>query len=357
MLRRLSLIISLIAALGIGVAIAAEAQKDKAKAKDNTESKEQQKEKDKALFQTSPGLFALEESWGGGGYLGVYLEEVTPERTKGLGLTEERGAIVMKVVADSPAEKAGLKENDVIVSFNGRRVDSVRELQRLLGETPANRSIQIEVIRGGSRQTLTTSLAKRSPQSFRMFGPEFDEKFMKQNEESMKRAEEALKRAQERTEEAQKRAHERSEEALKQSQERFKALPPDFGNFAFVNPGEFALFGGTRLGISAESLTDQLAEFFGVKDGKGVLVASVEDNSSAARAGIKAGDVIIAVDHQRIDSVGGLLRALSSKQEGTVAIKLVRNHSEQTVNVTLEKREPLMPRRRALAFTRQSAAA
>ena len=342
MLRRISLATLLIAALGAGVAIAnTAAQKDKAKSKDQTESKEQ-KEKDKTLFDSSPGLFPLELGAGEGGYLGVYLEEVTPERTKELGLKEERGAMVMKVVADSPAEKSGLKENDVIVSFNGRRVDSVRELQRLLNETPADRSVQIEVIRAGSRQAVATTLAKRSQQSLRMLGPGFDEKFTKQNEESMKRAEESFKR---------------SEEALKQSQGKWDALPRDFGDFAFVNPGEFAFFGGTRLGISAESLTDQLAEFFGVKDSKGVLVAAVEENGAAAKAGIKAGDVIIAIDNEKVDGVRAYLKALSGKTEGAVAVKIVRNRAEQTINVTLEKRTPTTPRRRAVVYTKRSSVA
>jgi C-terminal processing protease CtpA/Prc len=342
MLRRLYSIITLIVVLGAGAAFAGNAvQKDKAKTKDQTE-KEKEKEKDKAVADASPGLFAFDLT-GDGGYLGVYLEEVTPERTKELGLKEERGAIVMKVVADSPAEKSGLKENDVIVSFNGRRVDSVRELQRLLNETPADRSVQVEVIRGGSRQTLSTTLAKRSPHAFSgVLGSDFDEKFRKRNEEAMKRAEESLKR---------------SEEAQKRNEDRFKSLSPNFGDFTFVNPGEFAFFGGTRIGISAESLTDQLAEFFGVKDGKGVLVAAVEENSSAAKAGIKAGDVIIAIDDQRVDSVGSLVRALSAKKEGAVTVKIVRNHAEQNVNVTIEKREPQTPRRRALARAKRSTAA
>jgi serine protease Do len=339
MLRRISLITLLIAALGAGVAIANSAvQKDKAKSKDQTESKEQ-KEKYKTLLESPAGALELELGAGDGGYLGVYLEEVTPERTKELGLKEERGAIVMKVVAESPAEKSGLKENDVIVSFNGRRVDSVRELQRLLNETPSDRSVQIEVIRAGSRQTLATTLAKRSLQSFRMLGPGlFDEKSTKQNEESMKRAEESLKLY---------------EDRMKEHQGTLKALPPNFGDFAFVNPGEFAFFGGTRLGISAESLTDQLADFFGVKDSKGVLVASVEENSAAAKAGIKAGDVIVAIDNEKLDSVRALVKALSGRTEGTVAVKLVRNRAEQTVTVTLEKREPATPRRRAVASTKR----
>lgn len=338
MLKRVFLVMLLIVGLGVGVVVASSVVQ-KAQVTDQAESRKAQKDKDKAntLIDSSPGLFPLE--LGEGGYLGVYLEEVTPDRMKELGLKEERGAMVMKVVANSPAEKSGLKENDVIVSFNGRRVDSVRELQRLLSETPADRSVQIEVIRAGSRQTLATTLAKHSLQSFKSFGPGLDEKFTKQNEEAMKRAEEALKR---------------SEGALKEYKGKLDAWPRDFGDFAFVNPGEFAFFGGTRLGISAESLTEQLGKFFGLQDGKGVLVAAVADNSSAAKAGIKAGDVIIAVDNEKVDSVRALVKALSAKTEGTVAVKLVRNHAEQTINVTLENREQPTPRRRAFTYTRRS---
>src|SRR6185295_9981829 len=115
MVKRSSVLFALIAVLSAGVVIAGDAaQKDKAKTRDKVAATEEQKEKEKALTDSSPGLFALDLG-GEGGYLGVYLEEVTPERTKELGLKEERGAVVMKVVAGSPAEKAGLKENDVVV--------------------------------------------------------------------------------------------------------------------------------------------------------------------------------------------------------------------------------------------------
>ena len=352
MFRRLSLVITLIAALGVGLAVASSTiQKDKTKSKDQTEKTEPRKEKD-AVLDASPGFFGLE--MGGGGYLGVYLEEVTSERAKELALQEERGAVVMKVVAGGPAEKSGLKENDVIVSFNGRRVDSVREMQRLLSETPADRTVQIEVIRGGSHQTLATTLTKRSLQGFKMSWPQLDEKSMKLNEEAFKRSEESMKESQEKWKASQEQWKE-SQKKWKDSEGKLKAFPPNFGEFAFVNPGDFTMLSTTRLGISAESLTEQLAQFFGVKNGKGVLVASVSDNGSAAKAGIKAGDVIIAVDDQRIEGIGSLVKALSNKPEGTAAIKIIRNHAEQTISVTLEKREPLMPRRRATSVLRQAA--
>lgn len=324
MLRRIALISLLTVALGAGVVIAGgTVQKEKTpKAKDQTE----QKDKDKALVD-SVGALTLDLG-GDGGYLGVYLEEVTPERTKELNLKEERGAIVMKVVAGSPAEKSGLKENDVIVSFNGRRVDSVRELQRLLNETPPERAVQIEVVRGGSHQTLATTLSKRALQQLRAWGPGMDS--LTQNHDLFKQEMDAFK-------------------------DKAQTLPQwrDFGDFSFVNPGDFMFFGGNRLGLSAESLTDQLAEFFGVKD-KGVLVAAVDENGPAAKAGIKAGDVIVAVDNEKVDSVRALMRAMSNKKEGTAAIKIVRNHAEQTINLTIEKREPTAPRRRAISTTRHS---
>jgi len=322
MIRRLSLVIALIAALGAGVVIAASVQKDKSKAQ--TE-KDAQREREAQTSENS-NWFSLDMGGEGGGYLGVYLEEVTSDRARELGLKEERGAVVMKIVSGSPAEKAGLKENDVVVSFNGRRVDSVREMQRLLNETPADRTVQIEVVRGGSKQILATTLSKRRLNGFSVLSPDFG-KLEPPNDEAIKKL----------------------EQSLKESQENFKNLPHDFGDFTFVNPGDFFFFGGRRLGVNAESLTDQLADFFGVKEGKGVLVVSVEENSAAAKAGIKAGDVIVAVGDEKVVNMRAFIKAISSKEEGTFSIKVVRNRAEQVLNVTFEKREPTTPRRRAIA--------
>jgi S1-C subfamily serine protease len=331
MLRRFYLISMLVAVLGAGAAVAATVMDQKDKQKDKAATKEQkEKETNKSWSvsdDASQAFFAM--PFGEGSYLGVYLEEVTPERVKELGLSEERGAVVMKVVEGGPADKAGLKENDVVVSFNARRVDSVRELQRLLSETPADRSISIEVIRGSSHQTLNATLSKRS-QEFQLLRPEPSDK------EAMKHAEEELKR---------------SMETLKSEQEKWQKMPRDFGNFAFVAPGQFGFFSGSRLGVSVESLTDQLAEYFGAKDGRGVLIAHVDENSAAAKAGLKAGDVIIAIDNEKIDSVNSLVKSLSNKESGSVAVKVLRNRSEQIINVNIEKREPVPSTRRRASVT------
>jgi S1-C subfamily serine protease len=254
--------------------------------------------------------------------LGVYLEEVTADRARELKLSNERGAIVMKVVEGSPAEKAGLKENDVIVSFNGRRVDTVRELQRLLAETPAGRNVQFETIRGGGNHTVQATLTRRSPEvGWAHFDDSMLRKNLTQNQEALlKRNQDALKLY---------------EKSLERAGKTFQG----YGDFNFVAPGKFMYFRGSKLGIGVETLTDQLAEFFGVKSGHAVLVTEVTENSAAAKAGLKAGDVITAVDGQTIDGVSELLQAISKKQEGTIALTIVRNRSEQTITVTVEKSE------------------
>ena len=320
MLKRSYVFLSLVTALVIGggtlsPASRADIQKDKEKQK--TEQKDKEKEKSTEVDSFSEPGFTYTTILGPTSYLGVYLEEVTPERAKELKLGEERGAIVMKVVGGSPAEKAGLKENDVIVSFNARRVDSVRELQRLLGETPSGRNVSLEIIRDGGRQTVQTTLTRRSPQVGTLRGL-LDNDAFKLNQQ---RYDEAMKRAQ---------------DMLRKREEDMGRLK-EWNGFDFSAQGPFMYYRGNRLGISVESLTDQLAEYFGVKGGNGVLVAAVKENSAAAKAGLKAGDVVTAVDGQKVESVSGLMSAISKKEEGTLTLTIVRNRSEQTVTLTIEK--------------------
>jgi serine protease Do len=235
-----------------------------------------------------------------GSYLGVFVEEVTPNRMKELGLSQERGAVIMKVVKDSPAEKAGLRENDVIISFNGRPVDSVKEFERVLGETPAGRTISIDVLRGGNHQTFSAVVSKRND-----FGLA--------------------------------RNYMDNAERLSRQWQGFSPPAIDFtGNFDVDAGGLYSVM-RPRLGISAESITDQLAGFFGVKQGHGVLVSEVTEGSAAAKAGLKAGDVIVAIDDGRIENVSDLRNQLSKKQEGAVVFKVVRNRQETSVTVNLEK--------------------
>jgi serine protease Do len=302
MLRFKPIVFFLFVALAAGAAqaqSAAEGQKDKEKSKARGES-----------HTPEAWTFSMPMSVGEGSYLGVYLEEVSPERAKELGLREERGALVMKVVEGSPAEKAGLKENDTIVSFNGRRIDSVRELQRLMGETPAGRNITIEIVRGGNQQTLSATLTRRSSDLAQLYRGWNEPRMPRPPREPQPGATPAP-----------------------------PGVPREFGDFNFFKFGRFGGFMGTRLGVTLEPLTGQLAEYFGVKSGEGVLVTEVQANRSAAKAGLKAGDVITAIDGKKVDNVSSLVEAITEKEEGQqLTLTILRNRVEQTVTVTIEKR-------------------
>jgi C-terminal processing protease CtpA/Prc len=97
-------------------------------------------------------------------------------------------------------------------------------------------------------------------------------------------------------------------------------------------------FGSTRqIGVGVSSLTKQLGDYFGVADGKGLLINSVNENSSAAKAGLKAGDVIVEVEGKAVGNIADLIRGLNEKKEGEVSLTVVRNRNRQTVKVTPEK--------------------
>src|SRR5690242_21413179 len=96
----------------------------------------------------------------------------------------------------------------------------------------------------------------------------------------------------------------------------------------------FQLGNSRRIGVSTVELTRQLADYFGIAGGKGVLVTSVTQDGPAAKAGVRAGDVITAVDGEAIDSPGDIARVINRKKDGDVTLTVVRNKSQQTIHVT-----------------------
>jgi serine protease Do len=250
---------------------------------------------------------------GRGSYLGIGVREITSERAKALKLTEERGVEVTTLEDDSPASKAGLKEGDVVLEYNGQRVEGTEQFVRLVRETPAGRQVKLLISRSGATQTITASVGERKAQTMFRMDPKF--------QQDMQKAQDELKNL------------------------RFRIEMPDL-------PGALMSWRSGMLGVEAESLTSQLAEFFGVKEG--VLVRSVTKGSAAEKAGIKAGDVITKVDGTKVTSPGEItrtIRSLGSKR--TFPVTVVRNRQEMALNVTLEEPEPRpAPARRIQAVPR-----
>lgn len=134
-------------------------------------------------------------------------------------------------------------------------------------------------------------------------------------------------------------ARKQAEEFRKQAEE-YKRIPRtwEFPNYNFVFPPGFMARGTGRLGVAVDTMSEQLASFFGAKEG-GLLITEVHPNSAAAKAGLKAGDVIVAIDGEKVKSASQLVQAMGKKEEGQVTIKVVRDKSEKSLTVTLEKQE------------------
>jgi membrane-associated protease RseP (regulator of RpoE activity) len=201
-------------------------------------------------------------------------------------LSQPRGVGVKQVVKDSPAEKAGLRKGDVILRFDGENVTSVRKLNRLISEVAPDQTVRVSISRSGAEQELSATIAKRT-HSFARFDSGGD--------------------------------------VAKVWKWEGPVISSDNFSFSFGN--------SRRLGVSTSELTKQLADFFGVPGGKGVLVTSVIEEDPAAKAGIKAGDVITSIDGEAVDSPGDISRILNSKKDGEVTVTFIRNKTQQTVRV------------------------
>ncbi len=94
------------------------------------------------------------------GYLGVNVQAITPELAKGLNLQDTKGALVADVLKGGPAEAAGIKAGDVIVSFDGKEVADVGNLPPLVAATPVDKTVAVKVLRNGSEQSISVTVAR-----------------------------------------------------------------------------------------------------------------------------------------------------------------------------------------------------
>jgi hypothetical protein len=217
------------------------------------------------------------------GFLGVALDDVASARAKELGLDSASGALVRRVFDNSPAARAGLKDGDVIVAFDGKAVTSANGLREMLAAAKPDQVVRLEIVRDKSRQSLSATLGKRSMPALG-FGDGF----------------------------------------------RDKAFGEGMLGLAFRNRA--------RLGVSVIDLTDQLREYFGVEAGKGLLVSRVEPGSAADKAGLKAGDAIVSIGGQDVTRVGDIFRELQKLKPGsaTIDVEIVRDRSRRSMSVTIE---------------------
>ncbi len=258
---------------------------------------------------------------GSQGYLGVDIRDVSEDQIGALKLKESRGAEILRVDHDGPAGKAGLREHDVIVQMNGQAVEGEEQLRRMLRETPAGRTVSLVISRDGQQQTVTAKMANR--------------------------------------EEVERRAWQQHMTVPDPDGISGPATPPASGatggggaaprgGMGFFHGGGPAIspsprgehgFLATMMGLpytgaTLEPIGPQLAEFFGVQSGAGLLVRSVEANSPAATAGLRAGDVVVKLNQIAVGGIGDWSKTVHDSKGKPVPVTVLREKKEQTLTLT-----------------------
>jgi predicted metalloprotease with PDZ domain len=234
-----------------------------------------------------------------------------------------------------PAARAGLRKGDVIVRFNSREVDSPAKLQELVGATRVGKSVPVEVFRAGQRHILPVRPAARPPQAkVRVEVPDAPEPssvHVLPSPDGQRRVKRIVIRDCEGLDEL------KGLEAL-EGLEALREL--DLPEGAMGAPG---MAPRGRLGVRIESLNPKLGDYFGLKDGNGVLVLEVLKDTPAERAGLEAGDVITRAGEDSVTNGTDLVDALRGK-EGRVTLRVVRHGAPRTIEAELERTEPTRTR-------------
>lgn len=236
---------------------------------------------------------AFEIFAGRGSQLGVSIRDIEEGDAKAGKLSQPGGVVIEDVSEDSPAAKAGLKKGDIVIEFDSERVRSARQFTRLVRETPAGRKTQASIVRDG--QTTSVTLQPRESNSFNMSGDldglralgDFGRDFRFAIPSPPPRPP-------------------RPPSGPVPPAPPAAPVLPDFEGFVWQT--------GNGLGITVGDLSDQLAGYFGVKDG--VLVSSVADDSAAAKAGFQAGDVITSFNGTDVTRPADLRRRIQRLQDG-----------------------------------------
>lgn len=246
----------------------------------------------------------------GGAQLGVMVSDLDPSTRQPSQANADSlraGAHVDQVNAGSPAEKAGIKAGDVIVEFDGEKVRSARQFTRLVQETPEGRSVAIALMRDGKRQTVTATPGEPGAGSWepgvgtreRGAGREFEFRGMPDFNFDM------------------------------------RDLPRAF-EYRLPAPGSRLPEMRGRLGVTVQSMTPELEQYFGATNG-GALVSSVTPDSAASKAGLKAGDVITSINGRSVSDSDDLMREINDAN-GEVTITLMRDKKEMTLKAGLGPR-------------------
>lgn len=235
------------------------------------------------------------------GYLGVGVEELTDDRVKALNLKDDQGLEVSRIDGNSPAARAGLRVNDVILEVNGKGIEGGEQFSSLIGEMSPGTKVSLTIWRNGAKQTLSATLDSR-PVSFFLFGgPDLPT----------------------------------------------PPVPPmPQVPLSGAAPFPASPANSPMVGFEGAALNSQIAAFFGVKEG--VLVWSVTAKTPAERAGLKAGDVVVKVNGTPVTTTREITGLVRASRKGAISFTVVRNKKEISLNVEVAEDRLTPPDREVL---------
>ena len=240
-------------------------------------------------------------------YLGVEVRDVSDEEVGALKLKEPRGAVILRVDHDAPAGKCGLRERDVILQMNGQVIEGKDQLWRMLRETPAGRTITLMISRDGQQIPITTQTANR----------EMVERLAWEQHMTVP---------------------DPASSAPPANESRSSNVPPQGNGFFSSSTSRTHAFIGvltpssSYTGATVETMGPQLEEFFGAQ-GAGLLVHSVDANSPAASAGLRAGDVVLRANSVMMSTSGEWAKMMHENRGKKVSVVVLREKKEQTLTL------------------------
>jgi C-terminal processing protease CtpA/Prc len=247
--------------------------------------------------------------------LGVLMTELNDKDKEKL--KADHGAKVVDVIEGSAAEKAGLKAKDVIVSFEGEKIETAKQLDKIVEDLDEGKQVKFKALRDGKEMSFSATLKEMDEKGYTYAfsddedGGNFSWHFKDGDDEDMS-----------------------------------WFSDDDFNKEVIVNgahPGLVNVFEGESnkggfLGVEGHNISDQMLEYFQVKNG--VLVEKVLKDTPAEKAGLQAGDVITFIEGRKIEDYNDLIRTLNYfNPNEKVEIQFVRKGSEKNVDVTLAEKK------------------
>ena len=223
-----------------------------------------------------------------GGYLGVMLQDINSSMAKAMDLDNEKGVLINEVVDDSPADEAGLQDGDVIIKFNGQELKNHKALTKAVSSSAPGEKVNVVVLRDGKEKTLKVEMGQREDKMMAFFSDDGDVHF-----------------------------------------------PHDSEN-VFVWQGDDLQGDRGFMGVEVDDISEQMGDYFDVEDGEGALITSVTEDSAAEKAGLKAGDVIVRIGDDEVESAGDVHAALAGTEpEQKLDIQVIRKGKKKSMDITL----------------------